>query len=106
MIAENIIEEVKERLVKTYHPIEIYLFGSYAWGSPDEESDLDILVIVEGSDEKRFKRSLPASLVLRDLMVPKDILVVTKSEFEKSSNDVATLFYKIKHKGKKIYASA
>ena len=37
MINKNIIKEVTEKLIKTYNPIEIYLFGSYAWGSPDED---------------------------------------------------------------------
>ncbi len=31
----------------------IYLFGSYAWGNPDDESDLDLLVIMKASDEKK-----------------------------------------------------
>lgn len=47
MINKETIEEVKNRLVKTYNPIAIYLFGSYAWGSPTEDSDLDLLVIIE-----------------------------------------------------------
>jgi Polymerase beta, Nucleotidyltransferase len=47
MINQAIIEEVKNRLIKTYNPIAIYLFGSHAWGKPDEESDLDLLIVVE-----------------------------------------------------------
>jgi len=43
MISQETIEEVKNRLVKTYDPISIYLFGSYAWGHPTEDSDLDLL---------------------------------------------------------------
>lgn len=33
----------KNRLVKTYDPIAIYLFGSYTWGAPSEESGLDLV---------------------------------------------------------------
>jgi DNA polymerase sigma len=47
MINKRILEEVKEKLIKTYNPLEIYLFGSYAWGCPDEDSDLDLLIIID-----------------------------------------------------------
>ena len=47
MITNEVIEEVKNRLVKTYDPLAIYLFGSYAWGTPTEESDLDLVIIVD-----------------------------------------------------------
>ena len=41
MISKEVIKEVKNRLVKTYDPIAIYIFGSYAWGTPTLDSDLD-----------------------------------------------------------------
>lgn len=59
MISKETIEEVKNRLVKTYDPIAIYLFGSYAWGHPDDESDLDLLIVVDKSDEKSHRRCIP-----------------------------------------------
>lgn len=34
MVNKNVLEEVKKRLVETYNPIEIYLFGSHVWGKP------------------------------------------------------------------------
>jgi predicted nucleotidyltransferase len=39
----NIIEVVINRLAEVYKPREIYLFGSYAWGQPGQQSDLDLL---------------------------------------------------------------
>ena len=41
MIHDSLIDLVTKRLVQVYDPFEIYIFGSYVWGSPDEESDLD-----------------------------------------------------------------
>ena len=55
MIKDKIIDEVVCRLVDVYHPVEIYLFGSYAWGKPTEESDLDLLVVIENSEKKHLK---------------------------------------------------
>ena len=91
MIHKDLIEEVKNRLVKVYNPLEIYLFGSYAWGTPTEESDLDLLIVVEASEEKKYKRGIKGSLALYGLGIAKDILVFTKAEFEAVSSDITTL---------------
>lgn len=106
MISEQVLEEVKNRLVATYNPLAIYLFGSYAWGTPDKESDLDLLVVVESSDEKSYKRAISGHQALFGLCISKDILVHTKEVFEKRSHDRTTLEYKIKHHGRMMYARA
>ena len=106
MINREMIEEVKNRLIKVYDPLQIYLFGSYAWGNPNQDSDLDILIIIKQSDEQRHKRSIKASDALWDLKVPKDLLVLTEQEFMKRENDVTTLCYKVKHEGELLYARA
>lgn len=104
MISKDIIEEVKNRLVKTYNPVAIYLFGSYAWGSPTEDSDLDLMIIVEASDEKSYRRPIPGYDALFGMGISKDIIVHTKEVFDRRSDDVTTLEYKIKNKGKVLYA--
>jgi len=106
MIEKEIIEEVKKRLIEVYNPIAIYVFGSYAWGSPTEESDLDLFVIVDESDEKSYKRPVAGHRALRGLDIAKDLIVKTKQEFEDSAENVSTLGYKIKKDGKLIYARA
>lgn len=106
MINEKTIEEVTNRLVNTYLPLEIYLFGSYAWGQPTEDSDLDLFIIVDDSQEKKYKRSIPGYNALIGLEVPNEIIVYTKKEFEKNASDVATLAHKIKVDGRRLYAKA
>jgi uncharacterized protein len=106
MISPETIEEVKKRLVETYNPIEIYLFGSYAWGTPDEESDLDLLIVVDESNEKSYNRTRPGHHVLFGLNISKDLIIYTKEEFDKVASNIATLGYKIKKEGKLIYARA
>lgn len=106
MVNKRIIEEAKNRLIKVYDPLAIYLFGSYAWGNPNPDSDLDFLVVVKESREKSYKRSISGSKSLIDLMIPKDIIVYTKKEFEERVDDVTTLCHKIEKEGRKIYAKA
>lgn len=106
MISKEVIEEVKNRLVKTYDPIAIYLFGSYAWGTPNEDSDLDLLIVVDKSDERSFERVLIGFDALWGMGISKDLIVYTKEEFDILSNRITTLGYKIKKEGKMLYARA
>lgn len=106
MINTEMLEEVKNRLIKAYDPIAIYLFGSYAWGSPSEDSDLDLMIIVEKSDERPIKRSLKGYRVLWGLGIAKDIIVYTKNEFENASQKETSLSHKVKCKGRVIYAKS
>ena len=43
MINQEKINYMVEKMVEIYQPKRIYLFGSYAWGKPDEDSDIDML---------------------------------------------------------------
>ena len=106
MISKETIEEVKNRLVKTYNPLAIYLFGSYAWGSPTEDSDLDLLVVVDTSDEKSFKRPREGHKALIGLCIGKDLLVFTRAEFEEEVKHCTSLVYKVKKYGKALYVRA
>ena len=42
MVTKEQIQEVTRRLVEVYQPEAIYLFGSYAWGEPNADSDIDL----------------------------------------------------------------
>jgi predicted nucleotidyltransferase len=107
MINQATIDEVKNRLVKTYNPLAIYLFGSYAWGVPDQESDLDLLIIVDKCDPKdRHNAMVQGHRALSGMGIPKDILIYTQEQFLKSSKDKSSICYTVTKKGKKIYAKA
>lgn len=45
-VSQELLEEVVRRLVDQFQPEELILFGSYAWGTPTEGSDVGLLVIV------------------------------------------------------------
>ena len=103
MVSSEMLEEVKSRLVDAYAPESIFLFGSYAWGVPGPDSDLDLLIVVESSEEKMPYRSLAGRRVLRGLKLAKDILVYTVKEFNELASDPSTLVSKINHHGKRLY---
>lgn len=106
MISQKKIDEAVHRLVKTYKPLKIYLFGSYAWGIPNEDSDLDFLVVIEKTSEKSYKRPVAGYHAMRGLMAPADILVYTKDEFQQLSDNVTTLCHKVRNEGNICYAQS
>ena len=46
MISQDAIREFCTRLVDLYHPEKVLLFGSYAYGTPNADSDVDLLVVM------------------------------------------------------------
>jgi predicted nucleotidyltransferase len=99
----DILDEIVRRLVAEFQPEQIYLFGSRAWGEPEEGSDYDLYVIVSKSEEKPIERMIRAQGVLGGLGISKDILVKTRSEADRFRNVRASLEYKIFHEGKILY---
>ncbi|MCK6629049.1 MAG: nucleotidyltransferase domain-containing protein, partial [Anaerolineae bacterium] len=78
-INPDLLEEIVRRLVAEFQPEQIILFGSHAWGTPDEDSDLDLLVIVSESELRPVQRDAQAERCMRGLLVPTDILVKTRA---------------------------
>ncbi len=46
-IQADVIRSLARQIVDRFHPQKIILFGSYAYGQPRPESDIDLLVIME-----------------------------------------------------------
>ncbi|WP_430710979.1 nucleotidyltransferase domain-containing protein [Nodosilinea sp. AN01ver1] len=92
-----------QRLVSALEPEQIILFGSYAYGEPNEDSDIDLLVIVSQSDEPRYRRARVAYKTLRGLGIPKDILVMTREEVERQKTVVSSLVCQALRRGKVLY---
>jgi len=104
MIPQSTIDEAVRRLIKAYNPLQMYLYGDYAWGTPNEESSFDVLIIVESSQERVIKRGYAAFEALLGLGIPKNIVVFTKEEFDKYAHDPSSSTYEIKTRGKILYA--
>ena len=104
--SSKIIEAVKNSLIEVYNPREIFMFGSFVWGTPDSESDIDFAVILDSSELSMIDRMRLATDILWEAGVPIDILVYTKEEIERRAQYPSTLQYRILHEGKKIYEAA
>ncbi|WP_027390035.1 nucleotidyltransferase domain-containing protein [Chrysiogenes arsenatis] len=104
------IEELKPLIIerlKPLNPDKIILFGSYAYGTPNEDSDIDLYVVTKDdfiptSWEEKSKISRKFSKKLRDLRasVAIDIIVHTKKMNEKFIELGSSFSYEVMKKGK------
>jgi len=77
------IEKIKKDIVTALMPInaeKIILFGSYAYGTPTEDSDLDICV-VEKDYVNKWDEKMKIDYLLDDIRIGKDILVPLVDEY-------------------------
>ena len=104
-ISTELLDEIVKRLTNALHPIRIYLFGSHATGNADQDSDVDLLIVVPDTNQSRHDLALKGRAHLRDLIIPMDLIVCTHSEIEKWQNVKCTLIYTVMRKGKLLYES-
>jgi predicted nucleotidyltransferase len=57
MVDERCISKLSERIVREFQPERIILFGSYAYGQPRPDSDVDLLVVLP-FEGKAFRKSV------------------------------------------------
>ena len=94
---EKIKKEIVERL-KALNPEKIILFGSYAYGIPTEDSDLDICV-VEKDYKNKWEEKKKIRQALKDINLPKDILNPKLEEYEFYKNEINSVYYDADKKG-------
>ena len=97
------IDTAVERLVAEFHPEQIWLFGSYAWGEPTSDSDLDFYLVVGETSENSRARAQRAHRTLRGLGMAKDVIVATSEAARRFGNLRPSLTYKIFREGVKLY---
>lgn len=103
MILNNTqIGEIIERIKKQMHPRKVVLFGSYAQGTPTDDSDIDLLVVAE-TDLPPAKRYSTIRSKLDAFPASFDIIVKTPAEYQKQRSIVNTIVYFADTKGKVLY---
>ena len=74
MVALNKIDAFAQEVVEKFNPEKIVLFGSYAHGQPTEDSDVDLLVVMDHKGKaseqalairKAVRRSFPLDLIVK-----------------------------------------
>ncbi len=91
-----------QRIVQELQPEKVILFGSYAYGTPNPHSDVDLLVIMK-TKAPRKERSWAVSRLLLPRPFPVDILVRTPKEVEKALDSGDFFLKEILKRGKVLY---
>jgi uncharacterized protein len=102
---DPVLDEIVRRLVETFEPERIYLFGSRARGEGGPDSDYDLMMVVRHSALPGLKREQLAYQVLRGVGAAKDALVWTADEFDRRLHLPASLPATIEREGRRIYVA-
>ncbi|MFQ5652797.1 MAG: nucleotidyltransferase domain-containing protein [bacterium] len=97
------LDEIVRRLVAEFSPEKIILFGSHAWGKPEPDSDIDILVVVKQDDAPPSRRAARAYKCMRGLRAPVEIIVSLEDDLRRYESVRASLSHKIVTQGKVLY---
>ena len=105
-IDSALLNETVRRIVATLDPIAIYLYGSHAYGQPHQDSDIDLLIVVDESSLLPHQRAVAAYHALRGLLVPVEIKVATRAEFKQRAQWQSSIEKIVQEKGKILYGSS
>ncbi len=100
-VSKTLPQAIK-RIASALKPEKIILFGSYAYGNPTPDSDVDLLVILK-TQKVRKDRVVEVSLLLYPRPFPVDILVKTPAEIKSALQKGDIFIGEIVKKGKVLY---
>ena len=104
-VTEQLLQEITQCIIETFHPLKIILFGSYAYGQPTSDSDIDLLVVM-AEDGRPAQRSAKIAQACRPHYIAMDVLVQTPTEIEKRLAGFDPFLEEILAKGRILYAAS
>lgn len=100
-IGNTSAQRIINRIIRSYRPKKIIVFGSFARGDVHQGSDLD-LVIIKNTKEK-FLRRMDAVLDLCDGEIAVEPLIYTEAEFKKMLEEGNDFLETVVSEGKVVY---
>jgi len=102
---QSLVDEIVRRIVAVARPDRIILFGSHARGEAQENSDLDLLVVMQEVASRRDE-ILRIRAALVPLGISVDVLVASDADYAKWSEAPSTTLYWAKREGEVLYEAA
>lgn len=98
------IKAVVNKFVDTLHPNKVYLFGSFARGTENEESDYDFYIIMDKNFPVSNNTTANAYMSLKGIKRrPVDIIINNENKFQERAEIINTLEHTVKQEGILIY---
>lgn len=93
MYSNKDIEKAKNTILKALDADQIILFGSYARGDYNKDSDIDLMVIIEGKIDRKEKNKIldKMAIIFFENNLNVDFLIETKEDIEKYRNIIGTI---------------
>jgi predicted nucleotidyltransferase len=95
------IRNVTRQIVQQFHPQKVILFGSYAYGQPTEDSDVDLLVVMDTDASPLHVAAKIAAAIEHPF--PLDIVVRTPVEFASAVHRKGVFATEVATKGITLY---
>ena len=83
MITDVQIQNLVNEIAEGYQPEKIYLFGSYANGTANEDSDIDLFIVKE-TDKRWCDRRIAVRREIKNYINAMDIIVYTPKELDEA----------------------
>ena len=81
------IQAITQLIVERFHPEQIILFGSCARGEEDENSDLDLLVVLRHNDEQGRDGYAIRLAITENFVLPVEILIRSADVLDRYRRD-------------------
>ncbi len=104
-VSDATLVELLRRLIPAYLPERVYLFGSRARATAGPDSDYDLLLVVPDDAPPERRRSRLAYEVLRGTGVAVDVLVCTRTWFNRRQGLEASLPGTVIREGRLLHAA-
>ena len=101
-VTEALLTDITQRLVEKSQPHQSTLFGSYAYGEANADSDVDLLIVMD-SNEPVVQRIIRVAEVAQVRFLPMDVLVYTRDEIEDRLTKGDFFIAEIFAKGRVLY---
>ena len=101
-VTERVLDQIVARIVRHADPERIILFGSRAWGQPQEDSDVDLLVITSHDGSSR-EQAIALHGALTPRLVSIDILVRTPAQIAERLELGDPFVKRIVERGRPLY---
>ncbi len=102
---EKKIKEIMDKIINEFKPEKVILFGSYAWGNPKKDSDVDLLIIKEDPTKNTREMAIDLEKILIKRNVPLDLLVYKPEQLKKRLALKDVFLSKIISQGKTLYGN-
>lgn len=100
---EQSIKNITDTIIQEFKPEKVVLFGSYAWGKPEKDSDVDLFIVKDDPKKNTREMAIDLEMILFKRDIPLDLLVYKPDQVAKRLEINDPFIKKILRDGKVLY---